>query len=109
MHATKIVYSTGFFITSNNESLRKVCKLANERNKILAFNIAAVFLLLIAKDDVIYCIEHSDFVFCNEDEASAYGKIFGLNETDRVEIAKHIANSKKTTSRPRVTVVTQGS
>jgi adenosine kinase len=109
LHATKIIYSTGFFITSNNESLRKVCKLANERNKILAFNIAAVFLLMIAKDDVMFCIEHADLVFCNEDEASAYGKICGLDETDRVAIANHIANSKKTTSRPRVTVVTQGS
>lgn len=75
----------------------------------MAFNIAAIFLMHIAKESVDYCIEHADFVFCNEDEASCYAKMAGLDENDRVGAAKHIAKYKKANkNRPRVAIVTQG-
>jgi adenosine kinase len=107
---TPLIYTTGFFITSNDEALKKVCEFASSNNTPLAFNIAAVFLLIIAKDSVMNCIEHADYTFCNEDEASAYGKIFGIDETDRVASAIHMASSKKAnTQRPRVSIITQGS
>lgn len=80
---------------------------ANKHNKIFAFNLAAVFLLMIAKDSVMRCIEHADYVFCNEDEGSAYAKIVGIDEKDRVAAARHIAESKKSNDkRPRVVVIT---
>lgn len=105
----EIVYSTGFFITSNDEALTKVHNFAVEHNKPMAFNLAAVFLFFVAKDSVLRCIEHSDYVFCNEDEASQYAKCFDLPEKDYVAIAKHIAMSKKANKkRPRVAIVTQG-
>jgi adenosine kinase len=70
----------------------------------------AVFLLMIAKDSVLRCIEHADYVFSNEDEGSAYAKIVGIDEADRVGAARHIAESKKANSkRPRVAIITQGS
>jgi len=104
-----IIYSTGFFITSNDECLRKVCDLATEMNKPMAFNIAAVFLMFIAKESVDYCIEHADFVFCNEDEGSQYAEMAGLDKSDRVGCAKLIAKSKKSNQmRPRVVIITQG-
>jgi len=53
--------------------------------------LAAVFLLMIAKDSVMRCIEHADYVFCNEDEGSAYAKIVGIAEHDRLAAARHIA------------------
>ncbi len=105
--STPLIYTTGFFITSNDEALKKVCEFATSNNTALAFNIAAVFLLHVAKESVINCIAHADYTFCNEDEASAYGKIFGIDENDRVASAIHIATSKKTnTKRPRVTIIT---
>lgn len=104
-----MIYTTGFFITSNDEALKKVCAFATEHNKPLAFNIAAVFLLFIAKDSVMHCIEHADFVFCNEDEGSTYAKLHGLEEKDYTGAAKHIAMSKKANNkRPRVAIITQG-
>ena len=104
-----IIYSTGFFITSNDEALEKVCKFATEHNKPFAFNLAAVFLLIIAKDSVMRCIEHADYVFCNEDEGSAYAKIVGIAEHDRIAAARHIAEQKKANvKRQRVVVITQG-
>ena len=66
-----IIYSTGFFITSNCEVLRKVCHLAAEEDKLMAFNVAAVFVTQFYTEDVKYCLKHSDFVFCNEDECDA--------------------------------------
>lgn len=65
---------------------------------------------MIAKDSVMRCIEHADYVFCNEDEGSTYAKIVGIAEHDRVAAARHIAESKKANSkRPRVSIITQGS
>lgn len=102
-----IIYSTGFFITSNDEALRKCCRLAASDNVPFAFNIAAPFLLHIAKESVDFCIEHADFVFCNEDEASLYAEMAGLLKEDRVGAAKHIAKYKKANQeRPRVSIVT---
>lgn len=55
------------------------------------------------------CIEHADYVFCNEDEGSAYAKIVGIAEHDRLAAARHIAEQKKANEkRPRVVVITQG-
>jgi len=84
-----------------------VCNFATEHNKPFAFNLAAVFLLMIAKDSVMRCIEHADYVFCNEDEGSAYAKIVGIAEHDRIAAARHIAEYKKANEkRPRVVVIT---
>jgi len=56
---------------------------------------------------VLRCIEHADYVFCNEDEGSAYAKVVGIAEHDRVAAAKHIASSKKSNQhRPRVSIIT---
>jgi adenosine kinase len=58
---------------------------------------------------VKFAIEHSDFVFCNEDEASAYAKLHNLDPEDRIGAAKHIAGSKKVNQkRQRVSIVTVG-
>jgi hypothetical protein len=38
-------------------------------------------------------------VFCNEDEAAAYAKMYNLNPEDRVGAAKHIASGKKANNR----------
>jgi len=38
-------------------------------------------------------------VFCNEDEAAAYAKMYDLNPEDRVGAAKHIASGKKANNR----------
>jgi len=109
--AAKMVYSTGFFITSCYDVLQKVMQQANDENKPMLFNIAAVFLVDFFKDQTMFCIEHADYVFCNEDEAAAYAKAVGISgDNERLEAAKHIAKSKKANqARPRFAIVTQGS
>lgn len=87
----QILYSTGFFITSNIEALKKVCAFAKDNNKPFYFNIAAPFLLHIALDDVKHCIQHADIVFCNEEEADTYADKVGIDDYKRIGAAKHIA------------------
>lgn len=70
LEAAKWVYATGFFITSNNEAFKQVTKHCADNNKPFLFNIAATWLLHTNYDDVMQCIEYSDYVFCNEDEGS---------------------------------------
>ena len=54
-------------------------------------------------------IKHSDFVFCNEDEGSAFAVANGLKASDREGIAKVIASYEKANEkRPRLVIITQG-
>jgi adenosine kinase len=58
---------------------------------------------------VKFALEYSDFVFCNEDEAAAYNKMYGMEPEDRVAAAKHIVGGKKAnTKRQRVSIITMG-
>lgn len=105
-----MIYSTGFFITSCFDALKKVCQFACDNNKPMLFNLSAVFLLQFFKDQVMHCIEYADIVFCNEDEASAYAKANDLDENDRVAAAKHmVSRPKANKQRARLVIVTQGS
>lgn len=109
LEAAKMVYATGFFITSNIEALRKVNHYCAEHDKPFYFNIAANWLLHTNFDDVMDAIEYSDYVFCNEDEASLMAEKKGFEASNRLAAAKFICNYKKAnTKRPRVVVVTQG-
>ena len=55
-------------------------------------------------------ITFADFVFCNEDEASAYAKALGLKSDHHVGLAHHIAKMPKSNvKRPeRVVIITEG-
>lgn len=65
-----MVYATAFFITSNAEAMKQVTHYCAENDKPFLFNIAATWILHTNYDDIMDAIEHSDFVFCNEDEGS---------------------------------------
>lgn len=110
LEAAKFIYTTGFFITSNSEALRQIFRYAAQHDKPIGFNLSAVFLMHIARDDVLFAIEHADYVFANEDEASAYAELIaGLDSTDRQGGAKHLAATKKANSkRQRKVIFTQG-
>lgn len=105
----KILYSTGYFMTSNLNALKRVAQFATDNNKIFAFNLSAVFLISIFKDDYIEVLSHADIVFGNEDEVDAFGAHHGLTGGSRQEIVDFIAKlPKKKTNRPRVVIGHQG-
>jgi adenosine kinase len=108
LESARFVYLTGFFITSNDEALKKVSRHCAEVDKPFLFNIAAPFLLFINFDAVMDAIEHADYVFCNEEEASTIAEKLGLKAEDRVGAAKAICNYKKAnTKRSRTVIITQ--
>lgn len=75
-----------------------------------ALNLSAVFVIQFYGEDVKFALERADFVFCNEDEADAWGKANGMEGASREDIAKALASIPKvSTKRPRCAIVTQGS
>jgi len=103
------LYTTGFFIDSNREAVRAICEFATVNDKPLGFNLSALFVVQFFMDPVKETIRHADYVFCNEDEGSAFASAVGLEASDRVGVAKVIAQFEKAThTRPRVVIITQG-
>lgn len=105
----KIIYSTGFFITSNADALLKVSEFANENNILFSFNLSATFLIAGCKDTYLAVLPYVDLVFGNEDECDVFGETHEVGSKDRKEIAQYIAKlDKKNTSRVRTVIITQG-
>lgn len=89
--------------------MRQVGRYCAENDKPMAFNIAAPFLLFTNYDDVMDAIEHADYTFCNEDEASTFAEKQGFEAKDRAAAARFMCLYKKAnTKRNRISIVTQG-
>jgi len=73
LNNAKLIYTSAFFITSNPEALMMVAKHASENDVPMGFNLSAVFLIQFELKNVMAALEHADYVFCNEDEAAAFG------------------------------------
>ena len=109
MENTKYLYTTGFFVDSNFEAVKKLCDFAKAKDKPLAFNLSAVFVIQFYADQVSHVLRYADFVFCNEDEGSKYAESVGLAVDDHIGAAKVIASSpKEVKTRPRIVVITMG-
>ena len=75
----------------------------------MAFNMSALFVIQFYKDQMMETIKYADYVFCNEDEGSAFATANGFEATDRVGAAKFVATYEKANSaRSRVVIITQG-
>ena len=107
--SAEIYYSAGFFLTVSVPSLVKVAEEFVAKNKIVALNLSAPFIVEFFGEQLATALEYADFVFGNESEAAAYGKKNGLGE-DLSKVAFAICDlPKKNSSRPRTVVFTQGS
>jgi len=105
----RFLYTTGFFIDSNNEAVQALCNYATTNDKPLGLNLSALFVVQFYMDQVRAAIKHADYVFCNEDEGSAFATANGLEASDRAGIAKIIASFEQASAnRPRVVIITQG-
>lgn len=103
----KILYTTGFFITSNVEALMLIAKYANENNKPFAINLSATFLVSGHKKEFLEMLSYADFVFGNEDEFKCWGQAHEYETTDLLEITAKIACADKLNhGRPRVVICT---
>ena len=105
------IYSTGFFLDSNYSAFDRACTFALENNKPFGFNLSALYVIGQYMKEIERAINFADFVFCNEDEASAYAKALGLKSEHHVGLAQRIAKMPKANKkRPeRVVIITEGS
>ena len=105
----KFLYTTGFFIDANFEAVKSIAEFATANEKPLGLNLSALFVGQFYLDQVKETIKHSEYVFGNEDEASAFATAVGLEAQDRVGAAKFIATFEKASvTRPRTVIITQG-
>ena len=70
-------------------------------NKPLGFNLAAPFCIDIYIKEMLATIEYSDYVFCNDDEASVIAKHLDIDPKDLKAVAKKIAGMKKLNKKRR--------
>jgi len=109
INRSKIIYSSGFFLTVSVESMLVVAKHAAENSKVFCMNLSAPFLIQFFGDQMAMMMPYCDFLFGNESEAAVYGEAKGYG-TDIPTIALKIAGQPKASgTRPRVVVITQGS
>lgn len=107
--SAKILYTTGFFITSNFEALMLAARYAYDHNKPFAINLSAVFLVMGHKNEFLEMVKYADFVFGNEDEFKAWGEAHAYENKDLLEITAQVACLPKINhDRPRVVICTQG-
>lgn len=109
MEAAKFYYIAGFFLTVSPESLAIVGDHCVANNKVMGLNLSAPFIVEFFGDKVKAALEYADFVFSNESEAEAFGKVNNLG-SDLKEIALKICEGpKKNSKRDRTVIFTQGS
>lgn len=109
VHAAKVVYVSGFFLTVSVESILTVAKHAAENNKVFSMNLSAPFLIQFFGDQMASVMPYADFVFANESEAEAYGAAKDYGSDLKTIALKLAAQPKASGCRPRVVVFTQGS
>jgi adenosine kinase len=107
IEAATHVYSAGFFLTVSPDTINEVGALCNEKDKVFALNLSAIFIVDFFTEPLKAALEYADFLFCNESEAEAWGKKFELEDLSVTNIAKHIAAFSKKKGK-RTVVITQG-
>eukprot|EP01097_Dermamoeba_algensis_P001424 TRINITY_DN1532_c0_g1_i1.p1 TRINITY_DN1532_c0_g1~~TRINITY_DN1532_c0_g1_i1.p1 ORF type:complete len:341 (+),score=71.65 TRINITY_DN1532_c0_g1_i1:92-1114(+) len=104
----KVLYTTGYFMMANAESVAHLGRHAAKHNKIFVLNISAPFIVDFYFDKLSYVIPYADYVIANESEAQAFGKKSGWGVVLE-EIAKKLSEtSKENTNRKRTVIFTQG-
>ena len=79
MESLKYLYTTGFFLSSQEATCTKMAEYANKSNKALCFNFASECLFEDPSESVkmLLMMKYCDFIFCNRQEAIAFASIHG--------------------------------
>ena len=107
----KVVFVSGFFLTSSAESAQLAAENAAATNQIFAFNLTAPFVAQFYKDALLKLMPYWDYVIGNEAEFEAFATAmeWNLGQNDLAEITRRVALLPKTnTKRNRVVICTHG-
>lgn len=106
----KMIYITGFFLTTSPETIIHLATIAHEHGKDFAMNLSAPFLSHACKEPLLAALPYVDFLFGNESEAAAFADANGLCASSTEEIAKILADwPVARAGKGRTVVITQGS
>jgi len=110
VEAAKIYYISGFFLTVSCPSIDIVGKHASANNKIFTMNLAAPFITMFFKDQLLAAMPYVDILFGNESEYAELAKTLGWGEgLSLADITKKVASlPKENGSRARTAICTQG-
>jgi adenosine kinase len=103
--AAGVYYSAGFHLTVCPDAMVEVGKHAAETDKIYTLNLSAPFIIQFFADPLKKITPYADIIFCNDDEAKAYG-----SEGQSLEdVATTLVNLEKVnTKRDRIVCITRG-
>jgi len=82
--SAKLVYITGFFLTTSPETIMQMAALTHEHGKQLAMNLSAPFLSHAFKGEMLEVLPFVDYLFGNEGEARAFAEANGLPNGERM-------------------------
>jgi len=107
-NTAKIFYNTGFLLTHSADSAQLLAEHATKHAKTYCLNLSAPFIVEVPpfKAAVDALLPHTDYLFGNESEAAAFGKVMGWEETTVAGIAKKILTLPGKAGRH--VVITQG-
>ena len=106
----RFFYSAGFFLTVSPPSLLHLAQhVSAHPGKKLLGNISAPFIAQFFTQPLMQAMPYYDFLFGNESEAEALGKVLALGDTSVHGVARHLAGLAKVTVGDRTVVITQGS
>jgi len=104
----EVFYVTSFFLTVSPDTLVAIGEHCNANNKPFLMNLSAPFLINFFWDKMEKMLPYIDFIFCNEVEATEFGKKQGWGEDLKVVAQKLEAMPKNNKKRPRLVCFTQG-
>lgn len=110
LSASKIVYSSGFFMTVCPDAMLAAAKHCNATGKSYCLNLAAPFLIEVPPFWAVLesLLPYADYVFGNESEYETFAKKMEWDPSNMKEtVAKLQALPKE--GKPRTAIVTQGS
>lgn len=101
-------YVAGFFLTVSPPTIQRIAKHALANNKVFAMNLSAPFLPQFFKDPMMAALPYTNFLFGNESEAEAFGKVHDFKDTSTEAVALEVAKLECKHKGGRTVVFTQG-
>lgn len=102
------VYCAGFFLTVSPPSITFAGKHCNEKGKVFAMNLSAIFIVDFFTDALKDALQYVDILFGNESEAEAFGKKMEMKDPSISDIALELSKLPKYMGESRTVVITQG-
>eukprot|EP00468_Gymnochlora_sp_CCMP2014_P008700 CAMPEP_0167752578 /NCGR_PEP_ID=MMETSP0110_2-20121227/7219_1 /TAXON_ID=629695 /ORGANISM="Gymnochlora sp., Strain CCMP2014" /LENGTH=352 /DNA_ID=CAMNT_0007638215 /DNA_START=39 /DNA_END=1097 /DNA_ORIENTATION=- len=107
----KLTYIAGFFITVSPETITLLAEHSAAEGTKFCMNISAEFItqVPIFAKTLKETLKYMDFLFGNETEAAAFGKMMGYEAKTVADIAALASKEESVKGKKRVVVFTQGS